>query len=137
MVQRIRLLAVAAALMILVSACAGTTTGSGSSASCTAALSFRGHLYAATSLRTHPPYDQVGRISAAHMHGIGTGVFPPCRDTNHSADQALSVRVARIDGVDPGTAVAVLPRGDVFVKSFTAILAVLASTRGIRRDESS
>jgi hypothetical protein len=113
MAKVIRLLAAAAALMILVTACAGTPTAGGveSSASCVATLSFRGHLYAGTSLRTHPPYNRVGRISAGHMHEIGAGVFPPCRDTNHSTDQAQSVRVARIDGVDPGTAVAVLPAG--------------------------
>jgi hypothetical protein len=47
--------------------------------------------------------------------------------------------VASIDGVDPGTAVAVLPHGDVFVRqlSLTVINSVLKSARGIRWDYSS
>ena len=110
-----------------------------SSASCTAALSFGGETYYGTSLRTHPPYTWVARISAAHMHEIGSGEFPPCRDTNHSTDQVQSVQVARIDGVDPGTAVAVLPHGDVLIKrpSLPLIQAVLKSAHGIRWDYSS
>jgi hypothetical protein len=50
------------------------------------------------------------------MHVIGTGILPACRDTNHSAnDHDLPAPVARIDDVDPGTAVAQYPWGLVFV----------------------
>lgn len=137
--HRIRALAAAAALLTMLTACASPATGGESSASCTAALSFGGETYYGTSLRTHPPYTWVARISAAHMHEIGSGEFPPCRDTNHSTDQVQSVQVARIDGVDPGTAVAVLPHGDVFIKrpSLPLIQAVLKSAHGIRWDYSS
>jgi hypothetical protein len=64
-----------------------------------------------------------------------------CQDTGPSApaEQALSVQVARIDGVDPGTAVAVLPDGSVFIKSasLAVIKSVLKDARGIRWDYSS
>ena len=144
MAHGIRALATSATMLIVLTACASTATrggsGSGSSASCTAALSFGDETYYGTSLRTHPPYTWVARISAAHMHEIGSGEFPPCRDTNYANDdQGQSVRVARIDGVDPGTAVAVLPHGDVFVQrlSLSLIQAVLKSAHGIRWDYSS
>jgi len=84
--------------------------------------------------RTHPPYTRSARIAVAHMHVIGTGVIPACRDTNHSTDQDRPVPVARIDGVDPGLAVATYPDGAVYVNALTSgvINKVLKSARGIR-----
>lgn len=73
--------------------------------------------------RPHSPYTLTGRVPKAHMHVIGTGVIPACRDTNHSTDQDRSVPVARIDGVDPGVAVAQYlahyPFGLVFVNKLS------------------
>ena len=139
MANRIGPLAAAAILLVLVTGCAAASGNSGSSASCAAQLRFRGQMYGGSSLRTHPPYTQVARIDAAHMHVIGTGVLPACQDTNHSTDQDQSVPVARIDGVDPGTAVAIYPAGGVFVHGLTlaAINKVLKSARGLRWDYSS
>ena len=139
MANRIGPLAAAAVLLVLVTGCAAASGSIGSSASCTAQLRFRGHTYAGSSLRTHPPYTQVARIPKAHMHVIGTGVLPACRDTNHSTDQDQSVPVARIDGVDPAIAVAQYPFGLVFVKelSLATINTVLKSAHGIRWDSSS
>jgi hypothetical protein len=145
MAHRIRALAAAAILLVVLTACTSAIKGNGgggvsSSASCAAVLKFRGQLYYGSSLRTHPPYTRVARVPAAHMHEIGGGQFPPCQDTNHSTDEAPQpVQVARIDGVDPGTAVALLPYGSVFVKqlSLTVINSVLKSARGIRWDFSS
>jgi hypothetical protein len=142
MARRIGTLAAAAVLLIMITACTSAIKGNdghgvSSSASCTAALKFRGQLYYGSSLRTHAPYTRIARISAAHLHALGSGQFPPCQDTNHSTDEAPQpVQVARIDGVDPGTAVAVLPQGSVFVKrlSLTVINSVLKSARGIRWD---
>jgi len=139
MTNRIGPLAVAAALLVLVSGCAAASGSSASSASCVAQLRFRGQMYGGSSLRTHPPYTQVARIAKEHMHVIGTGVLPACRDTNHSTDQDQSVPVARIDGVDPGIAVAQYPFGLVFVHkpSLATINAILKSARGLRWDDSS
>jgi hypothetical protein len=145
MARRIGTLVAAAVLLIVVTACTSAIKGNGgrdvsSSASCAAVLKFRGQLYYGSSLRTHAPYTRVARISAAHLHELGGGQFPPCQDTNHSTDEVPQpVQVARIDGVDPGTAVAVLPRGSVFVRqlSLTVINSVLKSARGIRWDFSS
>lgn len=138
--HRIRALAAAVVVLAVLSGCAAGRSGSSSSADCTAMLEFHGQSYGGSSLRTHPPYDRVARISAAHMHQIGRGVFPPCQDTGPSApaEHALSVRVARIDGVDPGTAVAVLPEGSVFIRSASLALikSVLKNARGIRWDYS-
>ena len=142
---RIRALTAAAVLLLVLAACTSAVKGASregvsSSASCAAVLKFRGQTYGGSSLRTHPPYTWVARISAAHMHEIGTGQYPPCQDTNHSTDeQAQSVQVARIDGVDPGIAVAVLPQGSVFVRqpSLAVIKSVVKSARGIRWDYSS
>jgi hypothetical protein len=134
---RTRLLVVAAVLITIITGCAGST-GTSSSGSCAAGLTFHGQRYSGSSLRTHPPYDRTARINAAHLHEIGTAVIPACRDTNHSTDQPMSVRVARIDGVDPGTAIAGYPDGSVYVKelSLPVINAVLKSARGIRWDYS-
>jgi hypothetical protein len=134
---RTRLLVAAAILITMIAGCA--STGTSSSGSCAAGLTFRGQPYYGSSLRTHPPFTWVAKISAAHLHEIGAAVIPACRDTNHSTDQAMSVRVARIDGVDPGTAIALYPYGDVYVKklSLPVIRAVLKSARGIRWDYSS
>jgi len=141
---RIRALAAAAVLLVVLAGCAPAIKGAdrssiSSSASCAAVLQFRGQTYGGSSLRTHPPYTWVARIDAAHLHEIGRGQFPPCRDTNYSTDQGQTVTVARIDGVDPGIAVAVLPEGSVFVKdlSLSVIKSVLKSARGIRWDYSS
>jgi hypothetical protein len=114
MVRGIRPLA-AGAVLLLLTACASATTTISSAASCTAMLHFRGHIYYGQALKTSS-YTQTGRVPKAHMHVIGTGILPACRDTNHSAnDHDLSVPVARIDGVDPGTAVAQYPWGLVYV----------------------
>ena len=138
--HRIRSLAAVVAVLTVLAGCTAGRSGVSSSADCAAMLKFRGQTYGGSSLRTHPPYDRVARISAAHMHQIGRGVFPPCQDTGPSApaEHGLSVRVARIDGVDPGTAVAVLPDGSVFIKSATLamIKSVLKNARGIRWDYS-
>jgi len=138
MVPGTRLLAAAGALLLLLTACASMTTNISSGASCAALLKFRGLTYYGSSLRTHPPFTRVARIPAAHMRVIGTGVIPACRDTNHSTDQDRSVPIARIDGVDPGLAIAQYPFGLVFVNklSFATINAVLKSARGIRWDYS-
>jgi hypothetical protein len=122
MAHRIRPLAAAAAtaaLLIPLAACASTPASVSSSASCTAILHFRGQTYYGSALRTHSPYTRTGRIPKTHMHVIGTGVIPACRDTNHSTDQDRSVPVARIDGVDPGVAVAQYPFGLVFVNKLS------------------
>jgi hypothetical protein len=115
---------------------AAAHSGGGSAASCVATLRFGEEMYVGTSLRTHPPYNRVGRIPPAHMHQIGTGVFPPCNDTNHSHDLPQTVQVARIDGVSPQIAVAVLPSGSVFVRSGAAIPRSLTSAPWIRWAES-
>jgi hypothetical protein len=112
MAHRIRPSAAAAAvaaLLIMLTACSSPATSVSSSGSCVAAIRFRGHTYGGSSLRTHPPYTRSARIAVVHMHVMGTGVIPACRDTNHSTDQDRPVPVARIDGVDPGLAVATYP----------------------------
>jgi hypothetical protein len=123
MAHRIRPLAAAAVLLILLAACASTPASVSSSASCTAILHFRGQTYYGSALRTRSPYTLTGRVPKAHMHVIGTGLIPACRDTNHSTDQDRSVPVARIDGVDPGIAVAQYlahyPFGLVFVNKLS------------------
>lgn len=130
---------VAVALLGLVTACSSASGNISSAASCTAQLTFRGQAYGGSSLRTHPPYTRIARIKVAHMHVIGTGVIPACRDTNHSTDQPLSVPVARIDGVDPAIAIASYPDGGVYIHGLTlqVINKVLKSARGIRWDYSS
>ena len=116
MVRGIRPLAAAGAVLLLLTACASTATNISSGASCAAILHFRGQTYYGEAPKTRSPYTQTGRVQKAHMHVIGTGILPACRDTNHSAnDHDLPVPVARIDDVDPGTAVAQYPWGLVFV----------------------
>ena len=125
MAHRIRPLAAAAAAGAAdpAGACASTPASVCSSASCAAILHFRGQTYYGEALRTHSPYTRTGRVPKAHLHVIGTGVLPACRDTNHSTDQDRSVPVARIDGVDPGIAVAQYlahyPFGLVFVNKLS------------------
>jgi hypothetical protein len=120
MVRGIRPLAAVGAVLLLLTACASTTATVSSGASCVAILHFRGQTYYGSPLKTRSPYTQTGRVPKAHLHVIGTGIIPACRDTNHSAnDHDLPVSVARIDGVDPGTAVAQYPWGLVFVNQLS------------------
>lgn len=137
MIRGASLLAGSAAMTAVIAACgAGGGGGVGSGSSCTAALKFRGQVYSGTSLRTHPPYNRVGRIPSSHMREIGEGIFPPCNDTNHSHDAAQPVRVARIAGVNFRSAVAVLPYGSVFVRLGARIPGALRSARWIHWVES-
>ena len=79
--------------------------------------------------RGRRPADHAHRVLVARdqrLHVIGTGVIPACHDTNHSTDQDLPVSVARIDGVDPGLAVATYPDGAVYVNALTSGVIVAA-----------
>ena len=117
----------------LACAVAGCSAGGGSSsASCLAVMSFNGHVYVGTTLRTHAPYNKVGEIPQSHLHRLGKGTIPPCNDTNGSSGTARSVQVARISQVDPATAVAVAPGGDVYLRRGAAIPAILTKARWIR-----
>jgi hypothetical protein len=133
-----RLLAGAVAMTAVIAACGtgGAGGGVGAAASCAATLKFRRQVYGGTSLRTRPPYTRVGRIPASHRREIGEGILPPCHDTNHSHDVAQPVRVARITGVSPKSAVAVLPSGSVFVRLGARIPSALRSARWIHWVES-
>jgi hypothetical protein len=104
----------AAALACLALGCSTGTTSSGGS--CLALMHFRGHVYLGATLRTHAPYTKRGEIPRSHLRTIGLGLTPACNDTNGSRDTAQTVHVARISRVDPSVAVAVLPRGDVYVR---------------------
>ena len=110
----------------------GGQTGSG--ASCAALLKFRHETYVGTSLRTHPPYNQLGTIPRSHLQDIGIAVEPACVDTNHPGQQdtPVPVKVARIDGVSPAIAIAVLPRGNVYIAQGARIPGQLQKARWVR-----
>jgi hypothetical protein len=94
------------------------------------AITFDGHRYRGTSLRTHPPYDRIGSIPVSHLREIGTATRAPGHCTNHaSADSALppSVPVASIEGVSPEIAIAALPRGNVYLREGAAVPRILTS----------
>ncbi|MGI9007099.1 MAG: DUF6281 family protein [Streptosporangiaceae bacterium] len=131
-------LAALAALAAAGCASSGGSTGSGGttggSGSCAAVLTFRHETYMGTSLRTHPPYNRLGIIPRAHRHDIGVAVLPACTDTNHpeSQDTPVPVQVASIDGVSPTIAVAVLPRGNVYVAQGARVPGRLQKARWVR-----
>jgi hypothetical protein len=137
-VVRGTLLAAAVAMTAVIAACGAGGAGGhvGSASSCIATLKFRGQVYTGTSLRAHPPYNKVGRVPASHMREIGEGMIPPCNDSNHSHDVARPVRVARITGVSPKSAVAELPSGSVFVRMGARIPSALRSAHWIHWVES-
>ncbi|HEX9031880.1 MAG TPA: DUF6281 family protein [Streptosporangiaceae bacterium] len=96
----------------------GTGTVGGSSAACAAVVSWHSHLYWGINRRVLP----------SHLRPLAMADIPACRDTNHSSgEHAIPVRLARIDGIRPAAAVAVLPRGTVFVRHRTDLSAVLRS----------
>lgn len=128
--RAIQALTFAAVVVTLVAGCAASdnnssnrtapsSSGARGAASCSAGLKFHGQMYGGISLRTHPPYDRVGRIPVSHLHRIGVAVLPPCIDTNHPGvnDTAATIQVARIDGVSPAVAIAGLPRGEVYLRA--------------------
>lgn len=92
-------------------------------------ISFNGHRYRGTSLRTHPPFDRRGSIPASYLQEIGTATRPPGRCTNHSAADSAPppVRVASIPGVSPEIAIAALPRGNVYLREGAAVPRILTS----------
>lgn len=123
------------AVGFVVTACAVPAGGPGSSAPlCTAMLTFRGQVYVGTTLRTHPPYDKTGVIPVSHLHEIGTATQPACDDTGAKSPgaQPQRVQVARIDQVDPGTAIAALPTGNVYLIHGAAVPSVLTTAPWVR-----
>lgn len=104
---------VAALACLAVGCSSGASSGSGS---CVALMHFRGHVYEGATLRTHAPYTVIGEIPRSHLRALGRGLLPACNDTNGSQDTGQAVRVARISHVAPSVAVAVLPRGRVYVR---------------------
>lgn len=139
--RAIQTLAITAVLAILVTGCAandnnssnrtgpGSSGGSSGAASCAAVLKFHGQVYVGTSLRTHPPFDRIGRIPVSHLHRIGVAVLPPCIDTNHPGvnDTAAAIQVARIDEVSPAVAIAGLPRGEVYLHAGARVPRILTT----------
>jgi hypothetical protein len=120
---------------LVVAACAAPAGKSGSSSpSCAAMLTFRGRVYGGTTLRTHAPYDKTGVIPLSHLHEIGKATQPPCNDTGRTSPstQLQQVEVARIDEVDPGTAIALFPTGYVYLMRGAAIPPVLTTAPWVR-----
>lgn len=117
-----------------VTACSTAHRGPSSADSCSAALVYQGRTYGGTSLRTHAPYDRIGSVPRSHLRRIGTGTLPACHDTNGpgAADRSRRVGVARIDGVDPGIAIAQFPEGSVYLAPGAAPPATLTSAPWIR-----
>ncbi|RFC78242.1 hypothetical protein DXZ75_11130 [Streptomyces sp. AcE210] len=98
----------AAALISLSVACAGTgTTQGGADGSCAALLVYRGHTYLGNGLYPDDEGDGVG-VTAGRR--LGTGTSPGCDDTPNDEDQGVPSRpvpVYAIEGVDPVHAVTV------------------------------
>ena len=133
-----RALALAGLAAVAAAGCSGESTGSpghaSGAASCAAVLRFRDETYVGTSLRTSPPHNRLGTIPRSRLQDIGVAVEPACTDTNHPepADTPVPVRVARIDGVSPAIAIAVLPRGNVYIAQGARIPGRLQNARWAR-----
>lgn len=125
-------LAAGAAMVALVTACSASGGNSSGSGACAATIKFHGATYLGNSLRTHPPYNKIGEIPRSHLERIGSGVIPSCADGSNGSTAAERVNVARISGVNPVTAIAVLPDGRVFLRRGAAMPAVLKSAAWIR-----
>jgi hypothetical protein len=124
-----RLIVLAAAGFVLTACAAPAGNLGSSSAACAATLTFRGRVYVGTTLRTHPPYDETGVIPVSHLHRIGKAIRPACNDTGRKSPSTRpqSVQVARIDEVDPGTAIAVFPTGHVYLIHGATVPPVLSA----------
>lgn len=130
-----RLAAAVATAGLLLVACTATAGNTGhSSAACVASLTFRGQTYTGTSLRTHPPYDEIGLVPLPHLHKIGTATLPACHDTNSTStvDRPWQIEIARIDTIDPGIAIAEFPRGGVYVRHGATLPVTLTTAPWIR-----
>lgn len=128
--RRVCWLAVATAAGFTIAGCAASTGNS--SAACASLLTFHGQAYVGTTLNTHPPYDKEGLVPSSHLRKIGKATQPACHDTNvtgadNPGSQPQQVEVARIDEVDPGVAIAILPRGNVYLKRGAALPGVLTT----------
>lgn len=95
----------------------GRSTHVGGAGACKAVLNFRAGEYWGGSLNTPSRPNQIGQVPRAHMHSIGIGTIPPCKDTNHSQDVTRRVAIARIEGVNPRVAVADYDTGDVYARN--------------------
>lgn len=94
---------------------------------------FNDFRYRGTSLRTHPPYDRMGRIPESRLREIGLAVRVRgrCARSPHGlAAESVpgdTVRVASIDGVSPDIAIAGLPLGNVYLREGATMPSELAS----------
>lgn len=89
-------------------------------------ITFDGHRYRGTSLRTHPPYDRIGSIPASRLREIGTATRASGRRANQPGAESL-ITVASIEGVSPEIAIAALPRGNVYVREGVTAPSTLTS----------
>ena len=116
---RIGVVAVVAAVAILAAGCASNPCGSrGGAGSCVAILKSRHRLYLGTAVRIHSHRSGHATASEPRLHKIGVAVQPACIDTNcsSSADVPEHVEVARIEGVDPTSAIVMLRWGFIYVR---------------------
>jgi hypothetical protein len=133
--RKISPLASIVAAGFVVAACAAPAGNSGnSSPACAAMLTFRGRVYLGTTLSTNPYDNKLGVIPVSHLHEVGTATRPACDDTGRKSPgtQPQRVQVARIDQVDPGTAIALFPAGRVYVMRGAAVPRVLITAPWVR-----
>lgn len=121
--------AVGVALIGVMAGCSAASSGSGDSGSCAAVVEFRGASYIGY-LTSAPPARRVAEIPRSHMHVLGSGEIPSCSEANGSTIGAQSVEVARISGVNPSIAVAVLPHRFVYIRRGAVLPPILKRPAG-------
>lgn len=127
------------AAVLMAAALTACAQGGGSSGGCMATLEFRDATYFGTSLVRNPPFDRSGRIPPSKLQRIGNAVIPPCNDTgtvpeiDGQREMPEAVGVARIYGVDPSVAVAVVPARTVYVRENATLPEWLYSASWIQR----
>jgi hypothetical protein len=127
--RKIKSLAAACALVSAAAGCSGSVgSTSGDSGSCAAEMHFRGSLYLGAGWARA---NKVAEIPMSHLHRLGNGTVPPCHESGQSSRTAQLIGVARISGVEPATALAVLPEGFIYLRRGAALPNVLKSARWI------
>jgi hypothetical protein len=127
--RKIKSLATACALVSAAAGCSvsvGST--SGDSGSCAAEMHFQGSLYLGAGWARA---NKVVEIPRSHLHRLGNGTVPPCHESGQSSRTAQLIGVARISGVEPAIALAVLPEGFIYLRRGAALPNVLKSARWI------
>lgn len=100
---------------------------------CTGGLTADGRTYYLAPLTSNPNANVYLSVPVRHMHKTVTATMAPCNDSGGRPAKVSRVQVARIDSVDPATAIAIYSTGDVYLRQGAKLPSVLKTASWVQR----